>query len=789
MKFTLKWLRSFLDTNYSAAEIADKLNSIGFEVEEIIDRSIEISPFQVAEIIAAEKHPSADKLRVCKVLTKDGEKQIVCGASNARAGIKVVLAPIGAIIPNGKFAIKEAEIRGVKSVGMMCSLDELLIPGNSDGIIELPADAKIGDSVGKFFGLDDPVIDISVTPNRGDVLGVYGIARDLAAAGVGKLLDVIPSVQVKNSEVHNPDAPLFVLREISGLKNVQSPLWLKHYLENIGVRSISAIVDITNYICHGFGRPMHAYDKSKLSGNVRVTKAVEGEKFKSLLDKEYTLSVDDVVIRDDVAVRALAGIIGGMDSACDDGTSSIILESALFAKDNIIKTGRRLGIETDSRYRFERHTDPMMVIPAMEIATKMMLEICGGKASDMHAEGIDPAAINKHEYITLTESDIEQTIGAKIDLTLVQNILEKLGFKLEVSHSQIKALAPSWRYDISIKEDLIEEIVRIYGFENIPAIEIASTVNFRLMKQELSRSIMAKRIMAANGFDELVTFSFMKAKDAGNFAVNQETLTLQNPISSELNYMRPSIIPNLLEAVVKNHARSIYDLAFFEVGPIFYGTNINDEKLVCAAVICGDIEADVHSGARDADIFDIKAAFESLLAELCFAMDRMQMVTENLPSYLHPTRSAMVMLGKNCLGWFGEIHPLLLQKYDISKPVVAFEMNLSAIPESRLKYGKCEELQMSEFQAVTRDFAFVMNKDDPVGPVLTFIGGLDKKLIRNVNIFDIYMGDKISADKKSIALKVAIQANDRTLGEEELGGLQNMIIEKVCEKFACALRV
>lgn len=795
MKFTLKWLKSFLDTNHTALEIADKLNSIGFEVEEIIDRSKEISTFQVAEIIEVTAHPSADKLRVCKVLTKDGEKQIVCGAPNARAGIKVVLAPIGAIIPNGKFAIKEAEIRGVKSHGMMCSFDELLIEGNSDGIIELPQSAKVGEEVAKYFGLDDVVIDISVTPNRGDALGIYGIARDLAAAGIGKLflLDTSSNERIKLSECKNSESvvkysPFFTLCEISGLKNVESPLWLKNYLKNIGVGSISAIVDVTNYICHGLGRPMHAYDKSKLSGNLKVTLANAGEKFKALSDKEYELSVDDIVVRDDKSIQCLAGIIGGMDSACSEGTTSIMLESALWNKDSITKTGRRLGIETDSRYRLERHTDPMMVMPAMSMAIKMILEICGGKASEMQVYGLDPVAINQHEYITLTANDIHRSLGVEIDLNIAKTILENLGFKVVLEKNAIKALAPSWRFDISIKEDLIEEIVRIYGFENIPTLPISSTVNFRLMKQSQARSILSKRVMASCGFNELVTFSFMNSKKAKEFTRIQDSLTLQNPISQELDYMRPSIIPNLLDAIVKNHARSIYDLAFFEVGPIFSGANIEDEKLVCSALICGNIEANIHTGFKVADIFDIKAAFGRLLSELGLSMDRMQLSAEDLPSYLHPTRSSVVMLGKNCLGWFGEIHPSLLQKYDISKSVMAFEMNLSSIPESRLKYGRRDPFIVSDFQSVTRDFAFVMDKDVPVGSIVTFISGIDKKLIRDVGIFDIYIGDKIAADKKSVALKVAIQADDRTLGEEELNALQSSIISKVSEKFGCLLR-
>ena len=795
MKFTLKSLKNFLDTKCGVEEIAATLNNIGFEVEEIIDRSKEVAQFQVAEIIEATQHTSADKLRVCNVLTKDGEKQIVCGAPNARMGIKVVLAPIGTIIPNGKFAIKEAEIRGIKSYGMMCSFDELLIPGNSDGIIELPNDAKVGEEVAQYFGLDDATIDISVTPNRGDALGVYGIARDLAAAGAGTLIPVdissnneIKFSECKNAEAVIKDSSFFTLCEISGLKNVESPTWLKNYLQNIGVSSISAIVDITNYMCHTFGRPMHAYDKSKLTGNLKVTRANAGEKFKALSNKEYILSENDIVVRDDNGVQTLAGIIGAMDSACDRATTSIMLESALWDKDSITKTGRRLGIETDSRYRLERHTDPMMVMPAMAMAIKMILEICGGKASAIQSYGVDPASINQHEYITLTRDDIKNTLGIEIELNTAKTILENLGFKVTIEKNSITALAPSWRYDISIKEDLIEEIVRIYGFENIPALAIAGTVNFRLMKQLQTRSTLVKRIMAGNGFDELVTFSFMNSKSAENFTIIQDALTLQNPISQELDYMRPSIIPNLLDAIVKNHARSIYDLALFEVGPVFEGSNIEDEKLVCSALMCGNIQANIHSGVREADIFDIKAAFEKLLAELGFSMDRMQLSIENLASYLHPTRSANVMLGKKCLGWFGEIHPSLLHKYDITKRVVAFEINLSLIPETRLKYGKREEFIASDFQSVTRDFAFVMDKDMSVGSVLTFIGGIDKKLIRNVDIFDIYTGDKIAQSTKSVALKVTIQADDRTLGEEELNGLQAGIISKVSDKFGCSLR-
>lgn len=790
MKFTFKWLKDFLETDHTAAQIAEKLTSIGFEIESMVDRSEDLKAFEVAHIISADKHPDADKLRICKVETKDGEKQIVCGAPNARAGIKVVLAPVGVLIPNGKFIIREAEIRGQKSSGMMCSREELLIPGDSSGIIELPESAKVGDEIAQYFGLDDIVIEISVTPNRGDMLGVYGIARDLAAAGMGKLkYDLPDNPSISFSSSKNEGSKLFVTREISGLKNPESPLWLKHYLENIGVGSISAIVDITNYICHAFGRPMHAYDKSKISGYLKVDYAKNGEQFLALSGKEYKLMESDLVIRDDKEVQALAGIIGGVHSSCNDDTSEIILESALFDKVMVAKTGRRTGIETDSRYRFERSTDPMMVIPAIEMATELVLKICGGKADEIKAVGIDPKVISKHDIVTVKLSDIENRIGIKIDKDLAVNILKRLGFNVDISGDEISAMAPSWRHDISIKEDLIEEIVRIYGFENIPATPIFDKVNFRLASQLLSRSIIVKRIMSASGFDEVITFSFMNSKDAELFVDIKESLRLQNPISTELDYMRPSIIPNLLDAIVKNRARSINDLALFEVGPVFDGTDIKDERLVCSAVICGDYVKDVHAGSREVDIFDAKSVFGNILAEFGFLIDRMQLTTENIPKYLHPMRSAAVMLGKNKLGWFGEIHPELLEKYDIRVRVVAFELDISAIPEARLKYGRREEFVVSYFQPVTRDFAFVIDKNVAVGQILTFVAGIDKKLIRNVELFDIYEGDNIQKGKKSIALKLLIQSNENTLSEEDLIGIQNSVINAVKDKFDAVLRV
>ncbi len=798
MKFTLSWLKEFLEidpsikTENELEVISTTLSKIGLEVEEIMDRSAELKVFEVAEIIEAIPHPNADKLRVCTVATKAGNLQIVCGAPNARHGIKVVLAPIGVTIPNGKFTIKQAKIRDVESNGMLCSSEELFLKCGSEGIIELPNEAIVGDSFIKYCGLDDPAIEVSVTPNRGDCLGVYGIARDLAAAGLGELRAVAwPEVKTsfpidtKVTLESTKDCPAFAFCEIRGLTNGKSPEWLKHRLENIGLTPISAIVDVTNYICYSFGRPMHAYDRDKLSGNLQVNRAKKNEQFDALSDKNYKLSEEDLVIRDDSAVQSLAGIIGGKISACSNDTKSIVLEAAIFDKDLLALSGRKLGIETDARFRLERLTDPAILLPSMQMAAKIILDICGGEVSNIVLAGSVEAPVKS---VFIDESTIVKATGVNISIKDSGQILEKLGFRVSYSGSSLTATVPSWRHDIAIKEDLIEEIVRIYGFDKIPEVQISSTLKFRLAPVSVSKANIARRVMAGNGFDELITWSFMNSKNACHFSEIKEELRLRNPISSELDYMRPSILPNLLEAVEKNIARSIGDGAFFEVGPIFLGTNLEDEKLCVSAIRFGNIDANLHSGFREADIFDIKADVESVMNELGLPLDKTKLVTDNLPSYFHPTRSTGIVLGKNIIGYFGEIHPLILKKYKIEKRVVALEINISAIPQQRLKYGRRDNFIACNYQPVSRDFAFMLDKDIPAGDLAQHIESVDKDLIRNVEIFDLYIGDKIPDGKKSVAIRVIVQANDRTLSEEELTQVQKNIIATAAQKMGAALR-
>lgn len=788
MKFTLSWLKDFVEIDASLDEISDKLCDINLEVESITDKAKELDSFEVAYIKEASKHPKADKLKVCNVETKSGMQQIVCGAPNARAGIKVVLAPIGTIIPNGNFKIKKASIRDVESNGMMCAADELLIGSDSEGIIELDEKAKIGDKIGKYLGLDDPIIEIAVTPNRGDALGVYGIARELVAAGLAKWkkYDFSEIKYGKGNIIENSkDCRAFFQIEMKNVKNCESPDWLKNRLQNIGLSPISGLVDITNYICFAFGRPMHVYDKDKLSGSLKVNKAAEGENFKALSDNEYKLSKNDLVVRDDKNVQALAGIIGGSLSACDNDTTNIILEAAYFDKDLVTISGRNHGIDTDSRYRFERYTDIKMIVPASSIAAKMVQEICSGEIVSASLSG----SIDHHpNEVSIDEETIERLTGLKIGIKDSASILENLGFDIAISGKLLKAKNPSWRHDISIKEDLIEEIVRIHGFDKIPSIPMEDHVRFRLFPAITNMSNIARRVMAGSGFDEVITFSFMNSKIASRFSKLKDNLFLKNPISAELDYMRPSILPNLLEAISKNQARSIKNMSFFEVGPTFRGTAKSEEDICVSAVISGNLGSELHKDSRIADIYDIKNNLSNLLSELGSSLDNMQLKTENIPDYMHPTRSAALHLGKNLLGYFGEIHPAILKLFDIDNRVIFFELNISKLPQPRQKFGKKGEYHPSSYQANVRDFAFLFEKDQNVGEVTKYINSLDKNLIQHSEIFDIYQGDKIESEKKSVAIRVTIQASDHTLSEEELSNLHKKIIDSVESKYSAKIR-
>ena len=831
MKFTLSWLKQFLDTNASLEQITNTLTMIGLEIEEVVDRSSEFDKFYIAEIVSTSKHPDADKLQICRVRTYIDERQIVCGASNARAGIKVVLADIDAIIPNGDFKIKKSKIRGVESCGMLCSAEELNIGADSDGIIELPEDTSLEQSFAKFMGFDDPTIYVNVTPNRGDALGVYGIARDLEAAGIGVLkslsslkfgnnfmnsdgftnngdLNIISDIKVLTKAsysviIEDEEAcPFFATRLIEGVSNNKSPRWLAKLLNNIGLESISPVVDVTNYVCLSFGQPMHAYDASKIAGDITIgvlgksnsfkdlTSKTLQDKFEALNDKEYDLKEGDLVIKDAKEILCLAGIIGGKSSGSFKDTSRIILESANFNSDLIANTSRRLVIDTHSRYRFERKIDHNFIKTALDIASNMIMVICGGSSSDMVSSGRE---IVKKRSFSMPYSFIESRAGFDIGIEIVQSILEKLDFGVTIKGSRdseklIDLVIPSARNDVSIKEDIVEEVMRIYGYDKLPEIVLPGREINRIITKPQRRASEFKRILAASGYDEVVTWSFTDSKFSELFGELKEELFLQNPISSDLDYMRGSIIPNLLKIAKMNINRGFGDLSIFELGPVF--ENASDTKVInhISGIRLGNnIPHNAHEKARALDVFDIKADLETLLSAAGLDVSKC-MIKNDAYAYYHPTKSASFTLGKSKLAYLGEMHPKILKAYDIECPVIAFELFLSELPVGKDKYGMRPEYQVSNYQMVSRDFAFVVGEDQPVGEIIAAIKNSDKTLIQDVSLFDIYAGSNIEQGKKSIAIRVHLQDATKTLTEEGLIKVSDQIILLVSEKFKAALR-
>ncbi|HJD61760.1 MAG TPA: phenylalanine--tRNA ligase subunit beta [Rickettsia endosymbiont of Columbicola hoogstraali] len=828
MKFTLSWLKQFLDTSDSVTEIAESLTAIGLEVEEIIDKAADLQKFEVAYIVSTKPHPSADKLKICEVETKNGNLQIVCGASNARAGIKVVLANIGVEIPNGKFKIKESNIRGEKSCGMLCSEEELLLASESEGIMELPKDAVIGESFTKCYGLDDPVFAINVTPNRGDALGVYGIARDLAAKGIGTLKELeIPKVKstfsskIKLNIKDKEACPLFTFREIRNLKNKPSPDWLQKLLKNIGVKPISIIVDVTNYMSYSFDQPMHAYDADKLRGDVRVECAMsfprrresiipnnekiteennnkvildsrlrgndigDGSGFHALNDKKYLLNESDLVVKDENGVQALAGIIGGISSSCDSNTTNILLEAACFNAKMVAASGRRLQIDTDSRYRFERNIDRNFTEKALNIATDLILSICdGGEVSEIVISGEKEPA---KKTLDFSVDYLEKITGIKLNIKGIEAILNKLGFVTDVKNEVIKVTPPSWRHDINILEDLVEEITRIYGYDKIESIKLPELEQDNNRLRDHKRISSFKRILASKGYDEVVTNSFMNSRDVKLFTELKDELFLLDPISVEDDYMRPTIVPNLLDIVRKNLARSIKDMAFFEVGPNFL--DLNNEATYLTAILTGSYNnKNPHSMGRSYDIFDLKSDLETIFDYVGLSIEKCIVSNQVTPLYYHPTRSVNLALGKNLLGHFGQVHPKILKHYDIKEEVFAFELNITNLPISKAKFGKRDEFIISDYQANFRDYAFIIAYDQPVGEIISYINNFNKKLVKSVILFDIYSCDKLPEGKKSIAIRVGLQADDRTLNEDDLNSFSKDLIANIEQKFQGTLR-
>ncbi|HQX84914.1 MAG TPA: phenylalanine--tRNA ligase subunit beta, partial [Aestuariivirga sp.] len=694
MKFTFSWLKDYLDTTASLEQIVDGLVGVGLEVEEVSDKTKLLAPFKVAYVIEAVKHPNADKLRLCKVETDTGIYQVVCGAPNARSGMKGIMALPGAFIPGTGITLEKGVIRGQESQGMLCSERELQISLEHDGIIDLKGDWPIGTSAVKALGLDDPMIYVKVTANRPDALGIYGIARDLAAKGLGKLkpLNAKPVAGTFDSPIKvsldfedTKPCPLFVGRYFKGVKNGPSPEWLQRRLKAIGLRPISTLVDITNYITFAYGRPLHVFDADKVKGNIRARMARDGEELAALDGKTYALTAEMTVIADDSSAEGIAGIIGGEPSGCSETTTNVFLEAAYFDPLRTAATGRKLGVISDARYRFERGVDPAFTQVGAEIATQMILELCGGAASHLVIAGKAPL---KPRTYTLRATRVKTLAGLDLPLAEQRRILLDLGFGVKETPAGLECAPPSWRPDVHDETDLVEEVCRIHGLENIPftAMERSHPIATPVLNPLQRRMLAARRGLAARGFNEAVTWSFIPEAHAKLFGGGQAELKLANAISSELTDMRPSLLPNLIAAAGRNMKRGFADLSLSEVGHAYAGDRPEDETLRAAGIRRGNaVTRNWQGGARAVDAFDAKADALAVLEAAGAATASLQVVA-GAPAWYHPGRSGAIQMGpQNKLAYFGEIHPRVLAAMDVKGPLVAFEVVLNAVPVPKAK--------------------------------------------------------------------------------------------------------
>lgn len=778
MKFTLSWLREFLDTSASLDQISTTLTAIGLEVESVVDNSAALAPFIAAEILEAEQHPSADKLRVCKVTDGTVVRQIVCGAPNARAGIKVVLALENVKIPANDMVIKKSSIRGVESNGMLCSAAELGLGEDGGGIIELPAHAELGKPVVSLLGADDPIIEIAITPNRADCLGVYGIARDLAAAGLGALTNTLPPSPTFSGEsaisiaLETPACPLFIGCHIRGVKNGPSPEWLQRRLTAIGLRPISTLVDITNYITFTYNRPLHVFDAAKLSGNITVRYAKPEETLRALNGKEYALDSTMIAVCDDAGVQGLGGIIGGESTSCDEHTTEVFLEAAWFDPVHIAKTGRALAIDSDARYRFERNVDSHFTARGAEIAVAMILELCGGCASPLVKAGGAPET---RQTITFLPSLVSSLGGVSLPAERIEALLSSIGCTL--SGNQVTT--PTWRKDIEGQADLVEEVIRLAGYDTIPTTALPTAAKAAATGKQ-QRSASARKTLALRGLSEVYSWAFLPHAQAVQFGGGAETLQLQNPISAELDTMRPSLLPNLLSAAKRNADRGMGECALFEIGNVFLDVTPQGQKLAIAGIRMGsNASRNPFKTERPVDVYDAKADLFAALAAMGMNATKLP-IDRNIAAFYHPARAGRATLGgKAVLGTFGEIHPTVLASFGIDTPVVAFEAWLDAIPAAKAKSKAKPAFVVSNFQTVERDFAFIAEERIGAADILKAIEGADKTLIRSVSLFDIYSGKGVEQGKKSIALSVTLQAADRTLTETDIEAVAKKVIASV----------
>ena len=800
MKFSLKWLKQELETDADPREIADELTMIGLELESLDDPADKLKDFVVGYVEDAKPHPDADRLQVCQVNNGTGTFEVVCGAPNARTGMKGVFAPEGSYIPGLDMVLKKSKIRGVTSNGMLVSEREIGLSDEHEGIIELGDDAVPGTPAVEALGMSDPVFDIGITPNRGDCLGVRGIARDLAAAGIGTLKPLL--IEPVEGKFESPikvhldlddetmsACPYFVGRYFRGVKNGPSPDWLQQKLLAIGLRPISALVDITNLLTMAYGRPLHVFDADKVHGDIHVRLSRKGEKILALDGKEYELDDEMTVIADEKDPEALGGVMGGELSGCTGETVNVFLESAYFDPTRTAATGRKLNLMSDARYRFERGIDPDFVLDGAELASKPLLELCGGEASDIVIAGEKPDVSRSYP---LRKHRVKDLGGVEVSEEETVRILNVLGFNVTDNGDAWECDVPSWRHDVVGEADLVEEVTRIHGFDNIPAVSLVRAANLPSPAVSLSqaRRARARRALAVRGLTESVTFSFLPRKHADLFGGAPEAINLVNPISADLDVMRPSLLPNLIDAARRNADKGFGDVSLCEVGPQFAGENPEDQAMAASGVRAGLTgPRDWAGSSREVDAFDAKADVMAVFEQLGVSAGSARISTD-APAWYHPGRSGTIAFGpRQVLAHFGEIHPGILQAMDADGPMVGFEIYLEGLPQP--KDGKSAmrpPLTLSAFQPVERDFAFIVDDGVAADDLAKAAAAADKKLISGVRVFDEFQGGDLEAGKKSLAIAVTLQPTQATLTDEEIEAVSGKVVANVAKHTKGVLR-
>lgn len=820
MKFTLSWLRTHLETDASLAAITERLTAIGLELEGVEDRGAALAPFRIAHVIEAVQHPNADRLRACKVDAGDGVVSVVCGAPNARTGMKAVFAPPGAYIPGTGITLKVGEIRGVTSAGMLLSSREMALGDDHAGIVELPEDAPVGAAYAAWAGLDDPVIEIAVTPNRGDALGVRGVARDLAASGLGRLRpwSAPPIPAVFESPVRwvleMPDACPWILgRAIRGVRTGPSPAWLAERLRAIGLRPINTLVDITNFFTFDLCRPLHVFDVAKIAGSVLTLRPGAGETFLALNGREYVVAPEDCAIADAAAVQSLAGVMGGEATGCDEGTTSVFLECALFDPVRVALTGRRHQIVSDARQRFERGVDPSFLPDAVEAATRMIIELCGGEASDVVAAGAEPAW---RREASLRFERLRDFGGVEIGPDVAIQSLEGLGFGVVSRDAERMTVAvPPWRNDVAARSeldpaetldpaaartaaegrdavepeaDLVEEVLRLHGLDNVPPVSMPklAAVPPPTLTAAQSRAALARRVLASAGLAECVTFSFMPRERAALFGGGDAALRIENPIAADLDQLRPTPVATLALAAARNAARGFADVALFEVGPAFAGSAPERQAKVAASLRAGSTPRHWAEPSREVDAMDGRADAMAVLEALGVPMEALS-TTADAPAWFHPGRSGVIRQGPRVvLAHFGALHPGVVAALDYPGPMVAMEVFLAVIPEPKRRRRPAPDLP--PLQPLRRDFAFVVARDVAAETLLRAARGAERTLITGVVPFDVYEGEKVPAGMKSVGIEVTFQPRERTLTDEEIEAASAKVVAAVAKATGAALR-